>query len=147
MFGHGIIFDLTIQLNMYLRAFALILMGIFYASLSHAQAASNEKANPVSYDNVLWSGHVAQFSFLDLGERKVLGAKKMSFFAPKRVEMNFRVKIKPDGRVAYVSPPRCSSEEYEYRKGGASALYGYEFSPVPEGTGDQWVNVEMTVGE
>ncbi len=112
-----------------------------------AQGTVKKKANPVSYKNVLWSGQVAQFSFEDLGERKILGSKKMSFFASEKVEMNFRIKIKPDGSVAYVSPPRCTAEHYEYRKGGTSALYSYQFSPDPQSDSDQWVSVLMTVGE
>ncbi len=105
-----------------------------------------DKKNPVSYRNVQWSGHLAQFNFDDLGEREILARKKMTFYAPEKVEMKFRVKIRPDGTVSYVAPARCNHNMDEYRKGGTSALYGYRFSKT-DGEKDQWVRVKMVVGE
>ncbi len=104
------------------------------------------KKNPVSYHNVQWSGHLALFEFEDLGEREILATKKMTFYAPERVEMSFRIKIRPDGSVSYVAPARGSQDMAEFRKGGASALYGYRFSESVSDE-DQWVKVKMVVGE
>lgn len=108
---------------------------------------SQNKKNPVSYHNVQWSGHLAQFIFDGLGNREVLESKKMTFYAPEKVEMDFRVKIRPDGSVSYVAPSRVSEELAEFRKGGTSALYGYRFSETQDEEGDQWVRVKMVVGE
>lgn len=123
----------------------------FFACLIFLFAGFNssygqDKKNPVSYHNVQWSGHLAQFNFDDLGEREIIAKKKMTFYAPEKVEMKFRVKIRPDGSVSYVAPARCTRNLDEYRKGGTSALYGYRFSESDR-EGDQWVRVKMVVGE
>jgi len=133
-----------------MRTIALLTLLFLSGSLTSsalAQGKGGKASNPVSYKNVLWSGQLAQFSFEDLGERKVLGSKKMSFFASERIEMKFRIKIKPDGTVAYVRGPRCAANLLEYRKGGTSALYGYQFSPESGANADQWVSVLMVVGD
>lgn len=108
---------------------------------------TSKKKNPVSYNNVLWSGQKAQFTFPNLGERGIVKAKKMTFYAPDKVEMNFRIKVKPDGSVSYVAPPRVAPQLHEFRLGGTAALYGYQFSTIPTTEGDKWINVHMVVGE
>lgn len=120
----------------------------FVSSFAAGQTGdSGAVKNPVSYKNVLWSGQLAQFTFTNLGERKVVRTKKMTFYAPEKVEMDFRIKIKPDGTVSYVAPPRVAPQLHEFRLGGTAALYGYGFATVPDAEGDQWVTVHMTVGE
>ena len=124
------------------------LVGILCARPLTAQtSASPNMKNPVSYGNVQWSAQEAHFSFADLGEREIVSVREMTFYAPQKVELNFRVKVRPDGSVAYVAPPRTKASLNEYCRGGASTLYGYLFTPVPEAEGDQWLNVLMTVGE
>ena len=125
----------------------LLSVCVVFLLFSHQALLGQTEKNPVSYTNVQWSGHLAQFSFADLGEREIVKTKKMTFYAPERVEMNFRVKIRPDGTVSYVSPARCGKDLSEFRKGGTSALYGYQFTALEEEIGDQWVQVTMVVGD
>jgi len=101
--------------------------------------------NPISYHNVKWSEQVAEFTFENMENREVENSKAMTFFCREKVEMNFKVKIRPDGTVAYVSPPRCGRELSEFRKGGTSALYSHQFTPL-KASEDQWVKVRMVVG-
>ena len=125
----------------------ILLTGLVFVFAVFGSSYGQTKKNPVSYHNVQWSGQLAQFSFADLGEREVLSTKKMTFYAPEKVEMDFRVKIRPDGTVSYVGASRCDKDMEEFRRGGTSALYGYTFSQSEEDSGDQWVQVKMVVGE
>lgn len=102
--------------------------------------------NPISYHNVKWSEQVAEFTFENLETRQVEKSKAMTFFCRDKVEMNFRVKIRPNGTVAYVAPPRCGRNLSEFRKGGTSALYSHQFTPIEEEEEDRWVKVKMIVG-
>lgn len=112
-----------------------------------AMVFGQNKANPVSYHNVQWSGQIAQFEFVDLDQRKLVRDKQASFFAEELVQLQFRVRIRPNGTVSYVASPRKNAENAEFCKGGASALYEFRFNPVAEKIGDQWVSVTMTVGD
>jgi hypothetical protein len=114
---------------------------LFFLLFAAGQVAAQQ---PAGYDNVrIWT-NFAEFTVAD-DSRKIVEERGVTFSTSTPVELSFDVLVNPAGTVDFVRIPRCQSELAEYRKGGADALYGFQFEPMASATEATWVKVRMRV--
>jgi hypothetical protein len=122
-----------------MRIFSLLMICLL--SLSASQLAAQHAAG---YDNVRQWTNFAEFSVAN-AERKIVEEQGVTFAAEAEVQLSFEVLVNPQGTVDFVRIPRCTSDLHAYRKGGADALYGFQFEPQASAKEAEWVTVHMTV--
>lgn len=123
--------------------FALFLFSLLLLpSLSQAQASNARAINLLAYNELSEDLPTMEFTFEDLGDRKVIEENEFDFFSQEEIELRFELLIDPSGNVKYVKPLACPTELREHRKGGITALYQTRFNRVG-GDDDQKVKVNV----
>lgn len=122
---------------------AIFFLGLFSQTQAQQKNDPDRRPGLVSFNSQLVTPQIAKAKFTDLGDREVVNMPELEFVAQEDIQLEFQVRVRPDGSVSYVRSPRCSPELNEYRKGGVYALYNSKFSPTETGQ-DQWIRVNYT---